>query len=293
MGISIHRSDNDYFPNMLNFMIDQQILKPNSAFIPNEEVNVNIFSIYTKPICYYSSLKIFSTFYLGSYGHVNAISSTRGSKLIYQINFYSSSSNSCINNGDILDPLKNTKIIEPVCVADYQPYEDLNNICSDDSHFMDVIYKVSPPCEICDQNCITNCFGLEIKDCTCDYYEGLYWIKTDINYQEYECEKVDSINFAFYNMVSLKGLNVVKNDEMSIAFWMYIYEYVDNSFDSLEIIWNQHLAVTIEGISMIGITKYLLIKCHGDYDDENPTMIHTIIENFQMIILINQQLIIQ
>ena len=280
IGISIHRiNDKPYFPNMLNFMIDQQILKPNSDFIPNEEVNVNIFSIYTKPICYYSSLKIFSTFYLGSYGHVNAISSTRGSKLIYQINFYSSSSNSCINNGDILDPLKNTKIIEPVCVADYQPYEDLNNICSDDSHFMDVIYKVSPPCEICDQNCITNCFGLESKECTCDYYEGLYWIKTDINYQEYECEKVDSINFAFYNMVSLKGLNVVKNDEMSIAFWMYIYEYVDNSFDSLEIIWNQHLAVTIEGISMIGITKYLLIKCHGDYDDENPTMTHTIIEN--------------
>ena len=281
IGISIHRmTDKLYFPNMINFMMDQQILIPKSGFIPtSEEVNLNIFSIYTKPICYYSSLKIFSTFYLGSYGHVNSISSTRGAKLIYQINFYSSSSNSCINNGDILDPEKYIKIMEPVCAADYQPYEDSNNICSDDSHFMDVIYKVSPPCELCDQDCITNCFGLERNECTCDYYEGLYWIKTDINHQSYECQKVDSINFAFYNPVVLNGLNVVKNDEMSIAFWIYIYEYVDSNFESLEIIWNQHLAVTIEGNKMENENKYLIIQCHGDYDVGNPTMTHTIIDN--------------
>ena len=281
IGISIHRmEDKSYFPNMLNFMIDQQILIPYTDFKPNtEEVIVNIFTIYTKPICFYSSFKIFSTFYFGPYGHVNSISATRGSKLIYQINFYSSSSNSCLNNGDLLDQALNTQIISPVCVADYHPYEDINNICSDDFHFMDVIYKVSPPCELCAQNCITNCFGLDSNECTCDYYEGLYWIKTDKDFQSYECEKVDSINFAFYNSVTLNGLNVVKNDEMTLAFWLYIYEYVDNSFSSFEIIWNQHLAVTIEGNGEAGEDKYLIIKCHGDYDIDNPSMPHKILEN--------------
>ena len=48
-------------------------------------------------------------------------------------------------------------------------YEDLNNICSDDYHFMDVIYKITPPCELCDTNCITNCFGLENNECTTIY----------------------------------------------------------------------------------------------------------------------------
>ena len=74
LGISIHRSDNDYFPNMLNFMIDQQILIPKSELYPTQKkVEINTFNIYTAPICYYSSLKIFSTFYFGTYGHIKLL----------------------------------------------------------------------------------------------------------------------------------------------------------------------------------------------------------------------------
>ena len=167
----------------------------------------------------------------------------------------------------------------PVCVADYHPYEDVNNICSDDSHFMDVIYKVSPPCELCDNQCMTNCFSLEKSACTCDYNEGLYWIKTNKEFTSYECQKVDSINFAFYKPVTLYGLNVVTNDEMTIAFWLDIYEYVDNKFDSLDIISNQHLAIKIKGNGETGNNKYLIIECHGDYDIDNPSMGQTVINN--------------
>ena len=273
-------NDNEYFPNMLNFMVDQQVLIPKSDFnIQEEEVNINTFTIYTKSICYYSSLRVFSSFYFGPYGHVNAISTTRGSKLIYQINFYSASSNSCINDADLMDPDINTLILAPVCAADYHPYEDTNNICGDDYHFMDVIYKVTPPCELCDEQCITNCFSLESSACTCDYYEGLYWIKTDKDYQSYECQKIDSINFAFFNPVTITGLNIVKNDEMTITFWLDIYEYLDNNFDSLEIIWDKHLAVIIKGNGKTGDEKYLNIECHGDYDKDNPDMEHSLIED--------------
>jgi hypothetical protein len=232
---------------MVNFMIDQQIIIQKSPLNPTEkEVKINNFYIDTAPISYYSSLKIFSTFYFGTYGHINAIRSTRGANLVYQINFFGSSPANCLNNADLSDTSTNTKIIAPACVPDYHPYEDTNNICSDNDHFMDVIYKTNPPCELCDSICITNCFHTESNECTCDYYEGLYWVKTDENYQLYECQKVDSINFAFFEKVILYGLTVVKNDEMSMVFWLNIYMYREGTFDTLEIIWNQHIAVIVK-----------------------------------------------
>ena len=291
-GISIHHQlENDHFPNMINFMIDQEVLIPKypysstitEYFNPTTAiVDINCFTIYTEPICYYSSFKIFSSFYFGSYGHVNAIASTRGSKLIYQINLYGSSDKNCISDTELakyyvndINKL-NIKLLKPVCVPDYHPYEDTNNICSDNNHFMDVIYKTNPPCELCDDVCITNCFHFESSECTCDYYEGLYWVKTDENYQSYECQKVDSINFAFFQKVTLYGLTVVDNDEMTMAFWLDVYEYLDNKFDSLEIIWNQHIAVIVKGNNETGDDKSLIIECHGDYDINNPNMTHSI-----------------
>ena len=277
-GISVHRKEDpdDPFPNMLNFMIDQKELIPLYNFIPTDvPVNINCFIIYTEPIGYYSSFKVFSTFYFGPYGHVNAISSTRGNKLIYQVNLYGSSDRNCITNADLADPSMNVKTLLPKCVPDYLPYEDSNNICSDDSHFMDVIYKVSPPCELCDTQCVTNCFNLESSECTCDYYEGLFWVKTNDFHQLYQCERVDSINFAFYSSVTILGLNVVKNDEMSMAFWLDIYQYIPSTFESLEILWNQHMAVIIKGRQ--SDDSLMSIECHGDYNINDPDMTHTVI----------------
>ena len=280
-GISIHRQieNDDCFPNMLNFMIDQKELIQKPGFNPtNEAININTFTIYTESVCLYSSFKVYSTFYFGTYGHINTKISTRNTKLLYFVNLFSSSSFNCITNTNFAHyPSMSLTTLEPNCIEDYHPYEDSNNICSDDDHFMDVIYKVSPPCESCNSYCITNCFNLAINECTCDYYEGLYWIKTDENYTSYECERVDSINFGFFDSVTIYGLDVVKNDEMTMAFWLDIYEYRDNKFDSLEIIWNQHLAVKVKGNGMQGEDKYLDIECHGDYDINNHNFLETII----------------
>ena len=273
-GISIHRSNNNYFPNMLNFMIDQQVLIPYTGFDPKkEEVNINTFTIYTDPVAMYSSFKVFSTFYFGSYGHVNAISFMRRIKLLYQVNLYGTSKLNCLTNADLAQyPSLSISSLIPECVSDYLPYEDVNNECFDNEHFMDVVYKQTPPCELCDSQCITNCYGLESSECTCDYYEGLYWVKTDKDYQSYECQRVDSINFAFFQSVNIYGINIVSNDEMGITFWLNIYEYLDNNFESLEIIWNQHLAVIITGNGEQGDNKSLIIECNGDYDITNPNI---------------------
>ena len=257
-GISIHHKNNDHFPHMLNFMIDQKVLIPKPVFNPTEEeVNINTFTISTEPICYFSSFKIFEAFYFGPYGHVNAIASFRGNNLKYQINLYGSSTSNCLVNDNLADPDLNVKILKPVSVPNYLSYEDLNNVCSDNNHFMDVIYKTNPPCELCDSICITNCFNSQYNECTCDYYEGLYWVKTDENYKSYECQKVDSINFAFFEKVTINGLNVVDNEEMIMAFWLNVYEYLDNKFDSLEIIWNHHIAVIVKGNNKTGNEKLL------------------------------------
>jgi hypothetical protein len=111
----------------------------------------------------------------------------------------------------------------------------------------------------------------------------LYWVKTDSEYQSYECQRIDSINFAFFESVTLNGLNVVSNDEMSIVFWLDIYEYLDNKFGKLEIIWNRHLAMIITGNGKQGDEKFLNIACHNDYDIDNP-------DNGQPIIFDNDRL---
>ena len=104
-GISIHKmeDENDPFPNMLNFMIDQKELIPIKGFDPTAKaVDINCFTIHVDPICYYSSFKVFSTFYFGPYGHINAIGATRGAKLIYQVNLYGSTDINCLSNQELL-----------------------------------------------------------------------------------------------------------------------------------------------------------------------------------------------
>ena len=282
-GISVYRKedDNNYFPNMLNFMIDQKELIPKLGFNPTlNPVKINTFTIYTEAVCYYSSFRVFSTFYYGPYGHINGRLQVRRSKLLYFLDLYGSSNKNCLTNQNLEQyPDVDTNSLETICIADYQPYEDNNNICTDDSHFMDIMYKLTPPCELCDAQCITNCFNLESNECTCDFYEGLYWIKSDNDYQSYECERVDSINFAFFESVTLYELSVVTNDEMTMVFWLNIYEYLDNTFESLEIIWNQHLAVIIKGNGQQGDDKFLNIECHGDYDINDPYLTHTIVDD--------------
>ena len=62
---------------------------------------------------------------------------------------------------------------------------------------------------------------------------------------------------------------------MSMAFWLDIYQYLTDTFESLEILWNQHMAVIIKG-KQTDVTKFS-IECHGDYDINDVDMTHTII----------------
>ncbi len=59
----------------------------------------------------------------------------------------------------------------------------------------------------------------------CDYYTGFYWVKSNRAITDYQWEKIDIINFAYYESITFTNLNMLKYDEMAIHFWLMIYEY--------------------------------------------------------------------
>ena len=69
--------------------------------------------------------------------------------------------------------------------------------------------------------------------------------KSNINLNEYECQKIDSINFHFYEPITIYGIDMIENDEMCISFWLNIYEYIPKQFEKLRIIWDYHMGIEI------------------------------------------------
>ena len=243
-GFSVHHSTTefDYFPHMFNFMIDRNVIRP-TYFVPTEDpVYFNEFVISSIPIAYYSSLQFYTNFWYGTFGHVNAVSTTRGVDLLYNVNLYGTAPDNCITDGQLTGTT--VASLSPVCVADYIAYDDINNFCSNDNYFIDLSLSISPPCSSCSSYC-NSCYNKDSTECTCDYYTGLYWVKSNSAITDYQCEKIDSINFAYYESITFTNLNVVKNDEMAIHFWLMIYEYKEHKFESLDIIWKKHLHVKI------------------------------------------------
>ena len=272
LGFSLHRSSvNDYtvFPHMFNFMINQEVLVPNTDFNPKtfpvyfDQVTFNM-----EPIAFFSDIKFYSTFWFGTYGHVNALSSTRNKDLIFEVLLYGSANDNCISDAELDGTTVST--IRPVCVADYLPYDDLLNQCTSDYSYINLDLPTTPPCESCTSNCITQCFNSNEQSCSSNYYEGLYWIATQEPIVSYYSQRVDSINFAFYEPIVVNGINMVQNDEASLEFWVNIYQYKDDGFDSIDIIWDKHVRVKIEAIK--GTQGQANIICYP-YTDINDLAI--------------------
>ena len=157
-------------------------------------------------------------------------------------------------------------VLLPICVNDYLPYEDFNLKCNSDDYYLDISkIDITEPCTLCDSYCTLNCYGISSSQCTCNYRDGLYWVKTNNELSEYECQEVNNINFAFYEKLQLENMQSSKNDEAMISFWFNIYQYIPLKFKSLEIIWDQHIRVEIKGEQP---NNAILVTCFPDYDIE-------------------------
>ena len=272
-GVSKYTSDShviNYFPHMFNLMINQKILSPISPFNPSiNAVYFNNIIFNTQTIVQYANMRFYNNFWFGNYGHITAELLTVDIDLIYYVKLFLGK-DSCIKN-EILEveiPNIENKIN---CVNDYLPYEYK---CGSDLQYLEYNIENGINCFNCDDLCIHNCFGIENDKCTCDFKTGKYWIKTNNDYSEYKCENIENINFALYDEFIYKQLEISKNKEKGIYFWVMIYEYVNQNFNSLYIKWDKHLKVTIEKYNH----NKLLVKCYHDINLYDNSIISNYIE---------------
>ena len=271
-GFSLYRSKSTteykYFPNMFNFFIDTEYLSPLNSFNPTtKKVFVNNIIFDTIPIAYYSDIRIYNNFYFAPYGHINGISMTRGVDLLYEYTLKSNTESGCLY-ASLLDASSSN--VQITCIKDYHPFEDSVNVCSADNYTIDISLSDVPPCLQCNSYCTnTNCFNSGIENCTCEFYNGLYWVQSNNVYSKYNCQKVDSINFAFYERMDFNNLNVSNNDEIAMHFWLYVYEYKNKNFDNIDINWGEHVRIIIANNNLTGTNKKLMITCYPDpkYED--------------------------
>ena len=270
IGLSSHISDTEtrrsYFPHMFNFMLNKKVLTQLPIFNPLEDpVFFNTFTFDPSVVAYFSNLRIYNNFWFATMGHVTAIQQTISIDLVYEIDLNSNTKENCVSDSD-LGYSNLMSVLLPICVNDYLPYEDFNLKCNSDDYYLDISkIDITEPCTLCDSYCTLNCYGISSSQCTCNYRDGLYWVKTNNELSEYECQEVNNINFAFYEKLQLENMQSSKNDEAMISFWFNIYQYIPLKFKSLEIIWDQHIRVEIKGEQP---NNAILVTCFPDYDIE-------------------------
>jgi hypothetical protein len=246
VGLSVYRSgDTTLMTHMFNFMYHNSLIIPQAGFSPTTTaVNFDRVEFDTKIIALFSSLRFYSNFFIGTYGHVTALSSTQSLDLIYEVRLYGSSSNNCVADSE-LGGSQTGASISLQCVGDYHPYMDNSLQCSNDNKYLDFSLVNSPPCGNCDQSCSTRCFSSSSTSCSCTFNSMKYWVATQSLTSNYSCQAINSINFAFYNSITIPNISTTVNDEMTIEFWLYIYSFVPGKFSSIDISWDKHNRVQI------------------------------------------------
>ncbi|MCQ2816835.1 MAG: hypothetical protein MJ252_06180, partial [archaeon] len=249
LGFSLHRKEEEHFPSMFNFMLNQKIYSPSNWKFKerNNYVDFTTFAIGNKTIALYALYEAHSSFFYGTYGHITASINTHQSDVLSKaINLYAlTPGDPCVDNTQLKKYDKDTLAIQ--CVGDYFPYAE--EICTDE-YYLSIGDIDNLTCINCRNNCRTNCFEGGEKQCSCSYKEKKYWIQA-INESsvdlDYFCNKIESINFAFYPPARI-DVDKTKNDEYSLEFWIYIYEYVEKDksrFKSIDVAWGGHARIEI------------------------------------------------
>jgi len=249
-SISIYISDYQLkFPNMIQFMIDENIIEPSMEIgeIHKKMIKFDKISINNKMSAIFHDLRIYKKFFIGAYGIGQDISSsTYGQPLLikrFAFEASSATNNDCgdttnINIGSQSDIL---------CVGDNNPYDDPSLVC-DASEFKIVdAVNSNIECKTCDSYCDINyCTYNTPKNCTCVNDGSTYWLRYDFNEekQKFYCEKVDSLNVNEYNDIDINNIGVGTESGYSIEFWCYVESYIDNSnFQGASITWNHFIKI--------------------------------------------------
>jgi hypothetical protein len=143
-GLSVYKSQfnatlNKYiFPNMINFMIDKKVLIPNNNInVGNYLLNANTLGLNNKDIiAFYSDLRIYNTFYFGTYGLIQNLLDDNDKNLFLYYRFYSSDNLTCIDNNMLNGTTKTD--IGSSCQGDFHEYNDFSTSCNSNNTYLSI-----------------------------------------------------------------------------------------------------------------------------------------------------------
>ena len=250
--------ENEIYPNMLTINVNKIDIPFSEDYeIPPDGVKIDQLSLHYEVIAFFADFRIYTRFLQGNFGTI--ISSTNAAN--YLLIYYSlSGNNACIQ----ADYLTTTDKIDVNCVPDYNIYVDSSRKCTDVTYYFDVQYdSENIPCASCDRTCVTLCFQGNNQQCTCDMYDGLYWLrKHKTTYQTY-CEYLPYIDFSAINDVSMY-VPSSSTYESTIEVWFYAYSYNLRTFNfkQMTIEWNLHNKLVI-----VNKNNELFAKCYALWDE--------------------------
>ena len=284
VSISIYASEYQLiFPNMIQFMIDENIIQPEIDLVQLHKtiINYDYISINNKMSAVFYDLRIYNKFLIGAYGIGQDIyNSQLGTSLLkarFKFKSEDESSHDCAQPSEINPSLGNNL----QCIGDNNPYDDPNLTCeSGEYKIVDAINNIIE-CNTCDNYCdIKYCTSNTTKNCSCINDGPNYWLRYDFNEekQKFYCEKLDSININEYNDIVIENIGVGTETGYMIEFWFYLETYMDRAnFKGVSIIWKHFLKIVVEHYqnNLIQINCYPCSDNNGDYISEKDDKYNT------------------
>ena len=252
-SISIYVSEYPLkFPNMIQFMIDENIIKPEIDIKELHKTNIlfDYISINNKMSAVFYDLRIYNKFFIGAYGiGQDSYSSSFGQPLLikrFPFKSTNAGSNDCAQTTDINPPIGS--YIQ--CLGDNNPYDDPNLVCQTGEYKIVDTINSQIECNTCDSYCDINyCISNSTKNCSCVNDGPYYWLRYDFEEekQKFYCEKLDSININEYNDIEINNIGVGTQTGYMIEFWFYLETYLDYSnFEGVSIIWKHFFKVDVK-----------------------------------------------
>ena len=253
-------SNSGVYPSMITFNVNRRDIPINLGEFPTQGIAFTQIIFGYEIAALVADIRLYDRMIHGAYGRITAGDLTRDVNLVHNIKLYNTLSPECIAEND-LGASQNIDTIE--CVGDYNHY--LENKCDNDLEYYDP--TASPHCVPCN-GCVKNCYGGDVKSCTCDLTEGLYWLKRDSTFHSY-CDKINLVDFSTLTAITVDQVKASLTKESTLEFWVYVSEYVPDThaFTQFNVEWNKHNKLTVErhaDNNKIAFTCYPLVEV-SDY----------------------------
>ena len=232
-------SNSGVYPSMITFNVNRRDIPINLGEFPTQGIAFTQIIFGYEIAALVADIRLYDRMIHGAYGRITAGDLTRDVNLVHNIKLYNTLSPECIAEND-LGASQNIDTIE--CVGDYNHY--LENKCDNDLEYYEP--EPTPHCATCD-GCVKNCYGGDVKSCTCDLTEGFYWLKRDDTFHSY-CDKIGLVDFSTLTAITVDQVKASLTKESTLEFWVYVSEYVSktHAFTQFNVEWNKHNKITVE-----------------------------------------------